>query len=140
MIDDFKALLPQDKGDTDKANSIIALGYPTIAPILPKLMEWLQDYNWPVAQVLSPFLATIGVPLVSEVRRVLNTNDAVWKYWILLHIVEECEELAHRLRPELVRLATEPTISEQEEELSIIASRILTSLGSNPVHNLPPEM
>lgn len=119
------ALLPSDKLETDKAEAIIAQGFPAVEPVLPALLEWMQDINWPVAQTLQPFLASIGVPLAPHVRHVLETKDEIWKYWVVRYLVGESIELARVLKPELQHLALEPTPSEREEELDVVAKEIL---------------
>jgi hypothetical protein len=50
--------IPKNKGVLAAAQAAIDIGYPGVAPILPQLLEWLQDYNWPVAHMLAPFLAS----------------------------------------------------------------------------------
>src|SRR5689334_12113292 len=92
--EELRALLPKEKCDTDLAEQVVALGYPAAEPIVPELLEWLQDMNWPVARVLVPFLAEIGTPLVPEIRRILKTNDEVWKHWILSCLVRSPEMVA----------------------------------------------
>ena len=125
MYSDLSALLPRDKFDTERAEAIIALGFPAIEPILPALLEWMQDINWPVAQVLEPFLTGIGCPLAPHVRHVLETDDNVWKDWVLRCIVAKSAELQAMLRPELERLAAHPTPGEKTETLDILANEIL---------------
>jgi hypothetical protein len=127
MRPDFSSLLPRSKMDIEKAEAIIALGYPAVEPILPALVEWIQDMNWPVAQVLQPFLVRIGPPLAPHLRRVLKTDDDVWKYWLVCCIVAESSELAQLLRPELQRLVSSPTKGEQAEEINLLARGILES-------------
>lgn len=122
---DIAALLPSDKLETDKAEAIIAQGFPAVEPVLPALLEWMQDINWPVAQTLLPFLASIGEPLAPHVRQVLETKDEIWKYWVIRCLVRESIELARALKPELQRLALEPTPGEREEELDVVAKEIL---------------
>ena len=128
MQDDLRALLPQSKHDLDRARALVARGYPAVAPVLPELLEWLQDYNWPVAQALVPFLQTIGPPLLPELRRILGTNDEVWKYWVLWCLVRAAPTLAEALRPELTRLVESPTPGEATEEVDQIAREILEVL------------
>lgn len=94
-------------------------------------MTWLRDYNWPVAHVLAPFLATIGSPVIPEVHRVLQTNDDVWKYWVLMCIVAESHEVAEALQEELTRLAESPTSGEVAEEVNVVAQEILHRLKGN---------
>ena len=125
MRSDLVALLPRDKMDTERAEAVIALGFPAVEPILPALLEWIQDMNWPVAEVLQPFLADIGSPLLPHVRRILETDDDVWKYWVLRCIVAESPELRAMLVDDLKRLAAKPTSGEQSEELDALAKELL---------------
>jgi len=105
----IRALVPRGKWDLARAEEAVAAGYPAVDPILPELLEWLQDYNWPVAHVLVPFLASIGIPLVPHVRHVLDTDDEIWKYWVVSIIMGESNEVAAAFRDELERLARSPT-------------------------------
>ncbi|MGY3446177.1 hypothetical protein ACVW17_006178 [Bradyrhizobium sp. USDA 4473] len=111
--------------DTGRAKAITALSHAEVEPILPALLEWMQDINWPVAQVLQPFLAGIGEPLAPHVRSVLKTDDDVWKRWVLLHIVAASPELLAMLGDDIERLATYPTPGERAEELDIVAKGLL---------------
>ncbi|MBT9518713.1 MAG: DUF5071 domain-containing protein [Methyloversatilis discipulorum] len=127
---DLSSLLPAGKHDTAKAEAIVTLGYPEVEPILPSLLEWVQDLNWPVASVLCPFLASIGTPLAPHIRRILQTNDDTWKYSLLAGIVAESAPLADELSSELQRLVSFPTAGEREEELNIHAHEIIMRHGS----------
>jgi Domain of unknown function (DUF5071) len=124
--DELRKLLPKDKFDIDRAAILVSTGYPTVAPILPDLLEWLQDGNWPVAHVIGPFLASIGKPLTEEVRRVLQSQDHLWKYWILLDVVAHSPELATALYPELVKIAEGDAVDEDEKEVKEVAKEILS--------------
>jgi hypothetical protein len=121
--DDIRRLLPTDKCDTDRAQLLVERGYPAVAPILHQLIEWLQDYNWPVAQALQPFLASIGTPLIPEIRRVLQTDDEIWKYWVVSCLLRG--PLAVAFRDELTELAERPTPAQLAEGLHILARKIL---------------
>lgn len=80
---DTTHLLPVDKHDLPKAEAIVALGYPAVEELLPALLAWMQDPNWPVAKVLMPFLAGIGEPLAPHLCAIFESDDDVWKYWVL---------------------------------------------------------
>ncbi|MDR7376076.1 hypothetical protein J2X19_000734 [Rhodoferax ferrireducens] len=118
-------MLPRDKHDVQRAEALVLLGYPAVEPILPQLLQWAQDGNWPVARVLAPLLAAIGLPLVPHVRLILNGNDDTWKYFLLQTVVAESVEMKRLLHPELERLARCPTASEAAEELDSMASTML---------------
>ena len=128
-MQDIQALIPRHKSDVERARAVVAAGYPAVAPILSRLLEWLQDYNWPVAQVLAPFLAAIGSPLIPHIQHVLDTDDDIWKYWIISTIMHNSLELATAYKIELQRLAYLPTQGESIEELDEVAREVLEKFG-----------
>lgn len=90
--EDLFAFLPEDKHDIENLQLLIHLGYPTIEPILEKLFTWMQDYNWPVAQKLAPFLASLGVNCKPQIQKIFLSNDSMWKYWILTAVIAKMSE------------------------------------------------
>jgi len=122
-------LLPKDKHDITQAEVLVALGFPQIEPILPEILEWVQDMNWPVARIFQPFLSAIGAPLAPFIRVVLFSDDETWKYFVIGNIVGESMELARALRAELERLATAPTESEIREQVHEQAAEVLRKLS-----------
>jgi len=122
-------LVPKDKLDLATANAAVDVGYPAVAPILPDLLTWLQDCNWPVAHVLAPFLASIGEPLVPHVAKIMNSDDYVWKYWMIGAIMRYSPDVARSFRGELERLVNSPTQIEAHEELDQLAQEVLKLYG-----------
>jgi hypothetical protein len=119
-------LVPRSKFDVATAERAVAAGWPAVEPVLPELLEWLQDYNWPVSRVLAPFLASIGEPLVPHVRPILQGEDAIWKYWIIVAVVADAPvAVVDRLRADLERLVERPSQRELEEEVPDVARRVL---------------
>ena len=128
MPGSMRVLVPVDKLDTVRAEQLVALGYPAVAEVLPSLLEWVQDLNWPVARILQPFLATIGAPLAPYIRDVLKTTDETWKWSVLQGVVGQSHELVESLRSDLRRLAESPTPSEVQEELQALSQELLAGL------------
>lgn len=128
-MSDIRSLIPQHKSDCDRARAAVAAGYPAVAPILPDLLVWLQDHNWPVAKILAPFLSSIGSPLIPHIRNIFDTDDEVWKYWVISIIMRESREVAEAFRGELERLAYSPTQREITEELDEEAQVTLAAHG-----------
>lgn len=118
-------LLPVDKHDLPKAEAIVALGYPAVDALLPALLAWMQDINWPVTQVLTPFLAGIGEPLAPHLRPIFESEDYVWKYLVLEKLVDPSSQLAAAVEPHLLRMALNPSPGETDEGVDVIARRIL---------------
>ena len=108
-----------------KLAEIVRIGYPEIAPLIPELLGWLQDGNWPIARQLAPFLAAIGLPLVPHIRHVLATDDGLWKDWILCTVVKASRELRQELQGDLQRIATSPNRDEHAEEVDLYAQELL---------------
>lgn len=124
---ELSPLLPKSKLDTGQAEAIVRLGFPAVAPILPELLEWLQDINWPVAQVFLPLLASIGAPLHLHIKKILETDDGMWKYWVLLHVVAQSRELQDLLIVELDQISHHPKPDEKEDGVDEIVREILGS-------------
>jgi hypothetical protein len=132
MNRELAALLPRHKQDIERAHAILALGYPAVAGVLPDLMSWLQDYNWPVARIIALLLASIGRPVLPEIRHVLDSGDDIWKYWTLTCVVDEfAPDLIAELRPELERLTLRPTPGERGEEVDQKAQELLDRLQAS---------
>ena len=125
MQDDIRTLIPQTKFDIDRAEQVVTTGYPGVEPILPELLEWIQDCTWPVARILAPFLGSIGTPLIPHIRRILATDDTIWKYWTLSYLVQGSPDVVAALREDLQRYANSPTPDETAEGLTELAQNIL---------------
>ena len=133
MADDLRELLPRHKSDYERLRSVTALGYPAVAPILPDLLVWLQDANWPISRSVARFLVSIGEPVFPFVREVLTGNDGIWKYWCIELFVRELPRpLAESFRPDLLRLANDPTAEDRSEEVDDRAREALARLDAEP--------
>jgi hypothetical protein len=117
----LESLIPKHKSDVATAKAAVVAGYPAVDPILSELLTWLQDYNWPVAPVLAPFLASIGSPLISPIDSVFASNDEIWKYWCVVCLIGESDLLFANYEGEMNRIANQPTKSERQQELDEVA-------------------
>jgi hypothetical protein len=125
-MSDCRIILPRDKHDTLAVEQLAGLGYPIISPVLPELLQWLQDANWPVARPISDLLVKIGQPIVPLLLEALKGDDAIWKYWCLeLVICRLPANVIADLRPELERLAQYPSDSDRQDEVHISANSLL---------------
>jgi hypothetical protein len=129
MTIDLTELIPVTKFETEKASALVQLGFPAVEPVMPQILEWVQDLNWPVGHVFQPFLARIGQPLAPYIRAILAGQDDGWKYSLLQAVVGQSAELARALRPELERLVTSPSAGESKEEVNLVAVEILEAIN-----------
>lgn len=120
-------LIPKDKHDIQRAENLKNYSYSELKPILPELLEWLQDLNWPVAKPVSEYLESITENISLEILDVLKTNDAVWKYWIVSIFGKITNN--QFVRNEIIRIATNPTKGEIIEEVDKIAKEIILERG-----------
>jgi hypothetical protein len=129
MAVDPRELLPRDKHDLDHARAVAALGYPAVDPVLPDLLEWLQDCNWPVSRPIGDFLAALPEQMAPLIWKVLRGDDHVWKYWCIVRLISAMPVgVAEQFRAELTRLAENPTAAERTEELNEVAQDALHEL------------
>ncbi|WP_281227073.1 DUF5071 domain-containing protein [Flavobacterium aquiphilum] len=77
-------LIPKDKFDIETAEKLKNYSFEEIKPIIPNLLEWLQDLNWPVSQLIADFLIPYSENIAFEIFKILQGRDEMWKYWILL--------------------------------------------------------
>ncbi|MCC2956344.1 hypothetical protein LK542_12030 [Massilia sp. IC2-477] len=94
--------LPKDSGDVAAAAELVALGYPTVAPVLPHLFQWLETSGSPVEMVLRPFFSSLGAPARDlACEALLRHNKPAVKHCLLRYI------LPHWPREVLVTLPLE---------------------------------
>lgn len=129
VTSEIVSFVPMHKHDHDAARRAIKAGYPAVESVLPNLLEWLQDMNWPVAQTLAPFLASVGKPLIPHLRKILESDDEIWKARILSQIIEDSPLLALEFREYIERLASDKSKNEDAEWLRENASEILIKYG-----------
>src|SRR5579863_6459468 len=113
---DVKELIPKNKFDLNVIPELKKLSFEQLEPIIPELLEWLQDMNWPVARYVSDILEPFADKITPEIIRILNTNDGMWKYWILGFIRNTKDPL---LLVEIERIAKFPTIDEITDEVNL---------------------
>ncbi|MBY6046679.1 DUF5071 domain-containing protein [Vannielia litorea] len=120
------ACLPTDKHDIAAVHRAAALAPEARTPLLPGLLEWVQDANWPVARPVADLLVAEGAALLPHLRVILQSEDAVWKYWLIELVIARLPppDLAP-LRPLLERLATAPGSADRAEEVHLAARAAL---------------
>lgn len=111
----LKACIPRDKFDLEAVRRARSVGFPALNPVLPDLLAWLQDMNWPVAPSMVELLSTSGSEIVPHVRAALASGDAIWTYWLLTRLCPGLSPaLLVELRPDIERLASGPPAADPE--------------------------
>ena len=124
-VDDMKLqdCIPKTKHDCDAIEQATSVSFPLINPIIPNLLEWLQDANWPVAHPTAHLLTQAGPEIVPHIRQVLSSSDSIWKFWTLkLLVINLQPNLLEELRPDIMKL----TSTSIQDDVCIIAKEILS--------------
>ena len=80
-------MIPKDKHDIEAVEQLKKAGAELVIPLLPKLLEWIQDMNWPVAEPMVELLLQYPNEITPLVEQVLRGDDDMWIYWCLVNIV-----------------------------------------------------
>ncbi|MGE7110009.1 DUF5071 domain-containing protein [Lysinibacillus sp. NPDC047702] len=126
-------LLPKNKHDSNRVTQLKYLERKKLIPLIPELLTWIQDINWPIAPDVAELLLIYPNEIVPHIKNVLSTNDDIWKYWCLEYLVKRMPlENRLRLKDDLVRMAKHPTVGEKLEEVDELAIEIIQmSLNEN---------
>lgn len=126
MMENIRDLIPKNKGDLSTAEKLTNYSYEELKEIIPNLLEWLQDMNWPVAKPVSEYLESINDKITTELLSILKSNDdEVWKYWIITIFGPITQSPI--IKNEIIRIATYPTENEIIEEVHQVAKGIVNS-------------
>jgi hypothetical protein len=122
----IQQLIPKDKFDIETADKLSKYSYDEIKPIVPELLTWIQDMNWPVARPVSEYLQVISDHLTEDIIEILRGPDDVWKYWSL-HVfgLWTTKPLDNRIIQELKRIIANPTKGEIEDGVQEVAQKII---------------
>lgn len=121
-------LLPKDKFDNSNIEKLKELTDEEIAPILPMLLTWIQDMNWPVARDVLSVLSLHQCALTPFVIDILSPDakDDIWKYWIINCLMPLfSKENREAILPSIKRIADTPTENEKIEEVDEAAIHFL---------------
>ena len=119
---DIKDLIPKDKFDIETAEMLRNYSFKNIHPIVPDLLEWLQDGNWPVSKTVADFLIPFTDDISQEILYILKGTDEVWKYWILLIFGKTIKN--EIVINEIKTIAINPTDDEINDGVNDIAIKI----------------
>ena len=118
----IKTLLPKDKLDDSNLEKIKLLNDSDLSQITSELLTWTQDANWPVFRKIVEIIVARQDLFISEISKVFQTDDWIWKYWILTNI---CPKLSLENKDFLKKdfdnmVKVLPTNMEEEEILELI--------------------
>ena len=119
----IKELIPKHKDDQKVIEGLKKLSFEQLEPIIPDLLIWLQDMNWPIAGPVADILKPFADKIAPEIIKILKTDDGVWKYRVLLVFAKNTTDPV--LLTEIERIAKFPSRDEIEDEVDLTAIAIL---------------
>ena len=124
----LKELIPKNKSDIETANRLKNYSYQEINAIVPELLEWIQDLNWPVAEPVAAYLKSISEYLTEDIIKILKGNDETWKYWcVSIFGINATKSVDPELMKEFMRIANNPTEEEISEEVYELAQELINN-------------
>ena len=125
-------LVPKNIFDFSGVEELGLLSDEEIAPILPALLEWMKDMNWPIAQEMPELLSMhqkLIIPCIIEALQP-EQSECDWKTYIiqfLLPLLDSDHFLM--LKPSLERIVQEPTWGEISDGTDEAAREFLQENG-----------
>jgi len=123
----LRDLIPKDKFDNSTIKQLCKLTDNEIRPIIFDLLEWLQDYNWPIAKDILPIVILHQNIAIPHIITILQGNNMMGKYWIIElvipYLIYPNKQL---LKSELERLSSLEIINDDIDEIVKMSKSCLT--------------
>ena len=114
----IKILLPKDKFDDSNLEKIKLLNDSDLSQITSELLTWTQDANWPIFPKIVEIIVARQDLFISEISKVFQTDDLIWKYWILMNICPKLSlENKDFLKKDFDNMAKVLLTNTEEEEI-----------------------
>lgn len=115
--------LPKHKSDHESVDVLTSLERSMVIPLLPELLVWLQDTNWPIASEIVDLLLKYTVEIIPHVKTIFSQSDSGWTYNIFNDLINEWEmEFVSVLSSSLRELAQN---SDNDDDTDLLAIEIL---------------
>lgn len=81
------SMIPADKHDEASIKLLQIASDEEVLENAEKLLEWLQDINWPVFEGIAQRLSSLGDDLVAPITRILESSDSIWKANVIGYLI-----------------------------------------------------
>lgn len=128
----IEELVPKSKFDDSGMEELRLLSDEEIEPILPALLEWMKDMNWPVAREMPELLSMHPGALVPCIIEALQPEqpECDWKNYIIWCLFPKLDKkYLAMLKSCLERIAQKPTQGEIYEETNRAAKEFLQKMA-----------
>ena len=109
-------MLPKDKFDINAIEQLRNKDAQQVIPLLPQMLEWIQDMNWPVAKPMVELLLNYPNEITPLVANVLWGEDDMWIYGCLIELVPKLPFYSKLVLFDVVeQIASRPIIAKNED-------------------------
>jgi hypothetical protein len=127
-MDYLHELLPKVKDDDSTIEELKKLTDEQIEPIIGSLLEWLQDFNWPVAKEILPIVCQHQNVAMPHITAVLRGDDSQWIYWIIVLLVPRLTEgNKESLKSDIISLSELTGEDEDTREIVEVSKECLAT-------------
>lgn len=120
--------IPKNTNDMAAVEELREMPFKSVIDDVPILLEWLQDGHWEVAEGIAEYLVAHVNRIAKELIFVLNTDDAMWKYFVICGLIARSKE---KLSPDLIkilrRIAENPSKMDAEDGVDDVAKDLIAN-------------
>lgn len=121
-----KNFVPTSIHDIAAVERLKKLPFESVKDDVPALLEWLEDTHWDVAEGIADYFVQYVNEIKQELLFILNSNDGMWKYFIMYILIGRSR---HKLDAALIevlrRIAEHPSDIDSEDCADEAAKDIL---------------
>lgn len=121
-------MIVQDKFDVAAVEQLRQASAVDVLPLLPQMLEWTQDLNWPVAQPMIEVLLQYPTEITPYVEAVLLGSDEEWITNCLTVIVPKLPFFSKLVLANAVEQWATKTVTEHNEHVVEAAKAALQSM------------
>lgn len=123
-----KDYIPKNIHDVTAVEHLKHLPFEAIREDVPKLLEWLQDMHWDVAEGVAEYLTPYINEITQELLFILATDDGMWKYCVIYGLIARSQ---NKLNPTLIEslrdIAEHPSKIDAEDSVDEAAKEIIAN-------------
>ena len=120
-------MIPKDKFDIEAVEQLKQADEAVVVPLLPQMLEWIQDMNWPVAEPMLEVLLQYPNELTPLVEQVLMGDDDMWIYWCLVKVVPVLPFYSKLVLADAVeKIASQPVTPFNEDNIEAAKLALLS--------------
>ena len=126
---DIKDLIPKNKYDISAVSELKKLSDIEIESIIPELLVWIQDMNWPIAEDIAEVLSVhckVTEPYILDILKP-EQQDEIWKFNVIKYLLKKNKSFSENtsIMSEVERIADLPTKGEQLELVDTAAKEYI---------------